>query len=222
MAKRRSIESEMRDDIVRGRIAPESWLRLEDLKARFDVGFSPIREALSRLSAEGLVSLEPNRGFRVAGLSREDLGDIAVVRCAVETNALRRSIEQGDHDWEVGIIAAMHLYRRKSERAFEGEAELQAWENAHEALHAALISACGSPRLLELQKRLQDQHLRYRRLIVIPQLSPDVHVEEHERLVALTLDRKVEEAVVAIQRHMMITVDALEKAQFWDTETLTA
>lgn len=221
VAKRRSIENEMRDDIVRGRIAPETWLRMEDLKARFDVGFSPIREALSRLSAEGLVSLEPNRGFQVAALSREDLADIAVVRCAVETNALRRSIERGGHDWEVGIIAAMHLYRRKSERAFEGEDELQAWENAHEAFHAALIAACGSPRLLGLQKRLQDQHLRYRRLIVIPQLPPEVHVEEHERLVALTLDRKVEEAVVAIERHMMITVDALDKAQFWDAAALT-
>lgn len=217
MVKRRSIESEMRDAIVRGQIAPASWLRLEDLKARFDVGFSPIREALSRLSAEGLVSLEPNRGFRVAGLSRADLNDIAVTRCAVETQALRRSIERGDHDWEGGIIAAMHRYRRKSERAYEGEDELQAWESAHEALHAALVSACESPRLLELQKRLQDQHLRYRRLIVMPQLPPDVHVEEHERLVALTLDRKVDEAVAAIQRHMMITVDALDRAQFWLT-----
>ncbi|HEX8421291.1 MAG TPA: FCD domain-containing protein [Sphingomonas sp.] len=221
VAKRRSIESEMRDDIVRGRIAPESWLRMEDLKARFDVGFSPIREALARLSAEGLVSLEPNRGFQVAALSREDLHDIAVVRCAIETSALRRSIERGGHDWEVGIIAAMHLYRRKSERAFESEDELQAWENAHEALHAALISACGSPRSLALQKRLQDQHLRYRRLIVIPQLSPEVHVEEHERLVALALERDVEKAVIAIQQHMMITVDALEKSQFWDGTTPT-
>jgi DNA-binding GntR family transcriptional regulator len=216
---KRSIESEMRDDIVRGRIAPSSWLRMEELKARFDVGFSPIREALARLSAKGLVELEPNRGFRVPDLSRDDLYDIAVTRCAVESAALRRSIELGGHDWEGGIVAAMHRYRRKSERAFESEADLKDWEEAHEALHAALISSCGSPRLIAMQKLLQDQHMRYRRVIVIPQLSADVHVEEHERLVALVLDRRVEEAVTAIERHMMITVDALDRARFWETAT---
>jgi DNA-binding GntR family transcriptional regulator len=109
----------------------------------------------------------------------------------------------------------MHQYRRKSEVAFDGEAQLRAWEAAHEALHAALIGACRSPRLMESQKRLQDQHMRYRRLIVIPAVSPEAHIEEHERLVALALDRKVDEAVVAIEAHMMITVDALEKADFW-------
>jgi DNA-binding GntR family transcriptional regulator len=205
----------MRDDIVRGRLAPASWLRLEELKARFDAGFSPIREGLSKLVAEGLVELEPNRGFRVAGLSRADLEDIAVARCAIETVALRRAITFGGDDWEAGVVAAMHQYRRKSEVAFDGEAQLRAWEAAHEALHAALIGACRSPRLMESQKRLQDQHMRYRRLIVIPAVSPEAHIEEHERLVALALDRKVDEAVVAIEAHMMITVDALEKADFW-------
>jgi DNA-binding GntR family transcriptional regulator len=221
MAKGRSVEGEMRDDIVRGRLAPAAWLRMEELKARFDVGFSPIREALSRLAAEGLVELEPNRGFRVTGLSREDLEDIAVVRAAIEGKALRRSIEQGCHEWEAGVIAAMHRYRRKSERASESETELQAWEDAHEALHAALIAACGSPRLLGLQKRLQDQHLRYRRVIVLPRLAAEVHIEEHERLVALALDRKTDEAVAAIERHMMITVDALDRVGFWESAVPT-
>jgi DNA-binding GntR family transcriptional regulator len=67
------IQQLLRADIVRGVFAPDQPLRMEALKARFDSGFSPIREALSRLLAEGLVVLEPNRGFRVSGLSREDL-----------------------------------------------------------------------------------------------------------------------------------------------------
>jgi DNA-binding GntR family transcriptional regulator len=210
----------MRDDIVRGRISADSWLRMEDLRERFDVGFSPIREALSRLAAEGLVELEPNRGFRVASLSRTDLIDIAVTRAAIETAALRRSIMLGDHEWEVGVIAAMHRYQLKSEGAFDDEDSLQAWEDSHEALHAALIAACGSTRLRLTQKRLQDQHLRYRRVIVMPQIPADAHVAEHERLVALALGRKVDEAVAAIERHMMITVDALDRTNFWETSGL--
>ena len=217
MAKPRSIEKEMRDEIVRGRISADSWLRMEDLKLRFDTGFSPIREALSRLSAEGLVELEPNKGFRVPALSRDDLADIAIMRVAIEVAALRRSIALGDHEWEVGVIAAMHRYRLKSATAFETEASLQAWEDSHDALHASLIGACASPRLLAAQKRLQDQHLRYRRMIVVPHVPVDAHVEEHERLVALVLGRKADEAVEAIERHMMITVDALDRARFWET-----
>ena len=201
---------------MRGALAPASRLRMEELKARFDVGFSPLREALSRLVGEGLVELEPNRGFRVTPLSHADLTDIAVTRSAVETTALRLSIEHGDEDWEAGVVAAMHLYRRRAEVAFDGGDQLAAWEVAHDALHAALIGACGSPRLLQMQRQLQDQHLRYRRLIVIPQVAGDAHVEEHERLVALALGRQVDAAVEQIHQHMMITVDALQHAQFWE------
>jgi len=213
-----SLDAVLRDQIVRGQLAPASRLRMDELKGRFDVGYSPIREALSRLIGEGLVEFEPNRGFRVAALSREDLEDIAVARTAVEVMALRRSIERGDDTWESSIVAAMHRYRRRSEHAFDGEEDLRAWEIAHDELHFALISACGSPRLIEQQKRLQEQHLRYRRLIVVPEVSPDTHIEEHEKLVSVVLDRDVEQAVREIERHLMITVDALGRAQFWTKE----
>jgi len=89
------------------------------------------------------------------------------------------------------------------------------WEKAHDELHAALVAACDSPRLMELQRRLQDQHLRYRRLIVVPQVGHGVHVEEHERLVGLVLARDADAAAGLIESHMMITVDALESAKFW-------
>jgi len=212
-----SLDQAIRRDIMHGVLAPASRLRMDDLKARFDVGLSPIREALSRLVGEGLVEFEANRGFRVSPLSKADLADVAVTRCAVEVAALRLSIAQGDEQWEANLIAAMHLYRRRAPTAFDSAEALTAWEAAHDALHAALIGACESTRLLALQRQLQDQHLRYRRLIVIPQVAGDVHIEEHERLVALALDRNVEAAVAHIERHMMITVDALQGAHFWES-----
>ena len=210
------IEAMMRHSIVRGEFMPDSWLRMEDLKARFSVGFSPIREALSRLVGEGLIDFEPNKGFRVKGLSQADLEDISITRVAVETTALALAIERGDDRWEAGVVGALHHYRRKAENAFATEETLQAWEKAHDELHVALISACKSERLLTLQKRLQDQHLRYRRLIVIPQVSQEAHVEEHEMLVDLALSRKTEEAVEQIARHMRITVETLSAAGLWN------
>jgi hypothetical protein len=59
------------------------------------------------LLAESLVVLEPNRGFRVSGLSREDLYDVAIARIAVETTALRLAIRDGDDRWEAGVVGAM-------------------------------------------------------------------------------------------------------------------
>lgn len=218
MAKVDNLESKMRRAIMSGELAPASRLRMEELKGRFDVGFSPIRETLSRLIGEGLVELEPNKGFRVTPLSRDDLYDIATARCAIEVAALRRSIERGDDAWEAGVVGAMHQYRKKSATAFRDESSLAEWEVAHDGLHAALIAACGSGRLIELQRRLQDQHLRYRRLIVLPQVDHHPHEEEHERLVAAVLDRDVGRATDLIERHMMITVDALDAAEFWPSE----
>jgi DNA-binding GntR family transcriptional regulator len=215
MAKTDSLDDVIRQDILHGTLPPASRLRMEDLKARFDVGFSPIREALSRLAGEGLVQFEANRGFRVTPLSRDDLIDIAVTRRAVEAEALRLSLALGDEEWEARLVAAMHLYRKRAVNAFDDAATLAAWEEAHDALHAALIGACGSPRLMALQRQLQEQHLRYRRLIVIPQVSGDAHVEEHERLVAMALDRDARAAIADMERHLMITVDALNQAEFW-------
>jgi DNA-binding GntR family transcriptional regulator len=214
--KAATIENSMREGILRGEFAPDSWLRMEDLKARFTVGFSPIREALSRLVGEGLVEFEPNRGFRVKGLGRADLEDIAVARMAVEVTALRASIEKGDDRWESDILGALHRYRRRAEKAFDDDVSLLAWEQAHDELHAALISACGSPRLMDLQRRLQEQHVRYRRLIVIPEVASQAHVAEHERLVELALARDADTAVAHISDHMRITVDALAASGFWD------
>lgn len=214
MTKVADLEDAMREGILCGDLKPDSWLRMEELKARFAVGFSPIREALSRLVGEGMVEFEANRGFRVRGLSKSDLLDIAVTRTAVEGMALKRAIAQGDDRWEASVVGAMHHYRRKAANAFDSDETLLAWEAAHDELHAALISACGSPRLILLQTRLQEQHLRYRRLIVVPHVGAEVHVAEHEQLVDYTLARDLDAAVAHIERHMMITVDALSDANF--------
>ncbi|MCQ4160549.1 FCD domain-containing protein [Roseomonas sp. GC11] len=210
------VEELLKADIARGVFAPSQPLRMELLKARFDAGLSPIREALSRLLAEGIVELEANRGFRVPALSRADLLDIAITRGAVETAAVRRAIALGDDAWEAQIVGALHHYKRLAARAFEEDAALEAWEKAHDALHRALICACGSPRLLALQARYQEQHLRYRRLIVIPEVSRDAHIAEHENLVATVLARDAAAAAAAVERHMMITADVLDAAGYWD------
>ena len=87
-----SLESTKADDIavlieeaiVSGELAPGSVLRQEQLSERFGVSRTPVREALRKLAALGLVSFEPNRGVRVRTLSHEDLREAFLVRAELE------------------------------------------------------------------------------------------------------------------------------------------
>lgn len=219
MSKRRDVELGLRQAIANGEFPPNAALRMEVLKQRFEVGFSPIREALAQLASEGLVNLVPNKGFHVASLSPDQLYDVAFVRFTVESAALRRAMERGDDHWEGEVIAAMHRYRRKAQAVSNGTVGFESLEVTHDDLHRALVSACGSPRLLDFQRRLQEQHASYRRLIRFVEIESEAHIEEHEKLVALTLERNVDAAVAELEQHLQITVDILQAAHFWKPNT---
>jgi DNA-binding GntR family transcriptional regulator len=100
-------------DIVAGALKPDAKLRIEELKERYDMGASPLREALFRLASLGFVTNSTRRGFRVAPMSRSDLEDITLVRQTIEAAALRRAMVSGSDDWEVGIVAALAKARSR-------------------------------------------------------------------------------------------------------------
>ena len=77
----------LEDEIVGGSIAPGTVLRQEQLSERFDVSRTPVREALRRLAALGLVSFEPNRGVRVRSISSSELREAFLVRAELEALA---------------------------------------------------------------------------------------------------------------------------------------
>ena len=77
----------LEEAIVSGELAPGTVLRQEQLSEQFEVSRTPIREALRKLAALGLVSFEPNRGVRVRTISREDLYEAFLVRAELESLA---------------------------------------------------------------------------------------------------------------------------------------
>ena len=97
----------IRADIVTCRLMPNDRLTLEALRERYQVGWSPIREALMRLEAEGMVRLEQNKGFRVAAVSRDSLCDLMQSRIELESITLRRSIENGGVEWEADLLGGL-------------------------------------------------------------------------------------------------------------------
>ncbi|MGH3133584.1 MAG: GntR family transcriptional regulator, partial [Gaiellaceae bacterium] len=77
----------LEEAIVSGEIPPGSVLRQEHLSEQFQVSRTPVREALRRLAALGLVTFEPNRGVRVRMLARDELREAFLVRAELESLA---------------------------------------------------------------------------------------------------------------------------------------
>jgi len=194
-------------DILGGVLAPDSRLGIAETSARYGVGATPLREALSRLSARGLVNAIGKRGFRVQSISREDLADIVLVRSVLERQAIRLSIAAGDGAWEGAIVGALHQLKRyiaENPRGF-GEGE-PAFDALHKQFHASLLGACGSPRLLAAFSRLYDEAYRYRRLMMATFKSHSDFVRGHEILAEAAIDRATERAEALVEAHIASTL----------------
>lgn len=186
-------------------------LRFADLQALCSMSVTPVREALARLTAEGLTTLDDHKGYRVARLSLRELRDITVNRQLCEGEALRLSVLNGDAAWEGRLVAAHHLMSRlPRERADIPSAVRDDWEQNHAAFHAALISACGSPILLEICDKLFNRANQYRRVsISMPGQIRDV-AAEHRDILERAIARDADGAVAALRLHYQHTADTLE------------
>ncbi|MEJ2612042.1 MAG: FCD domain-containing protein [Candidatus Thiodiazotropha sp.] len=198
----------LRDDIIRGEFQPGSKLRIELLKQRYGMGATPLREALSRLTQNGFVTTEGQRGFRVSVTSLDDLEDITDMRVVLETLALKKSFEVGDDEWEARVIASFHQLS-KIETATEPD--LERWEERNRAYHLALISACHSKWLRRFYETLYDQHKRYRNLARIDRSVPrDVHAE-HSAICDAALERNITKACQENENHIRRTAEVVAK-----------
>ena len=195
----------LRDDIVAGVLPPEARLRLRDLTARFGFGATPLREALSRLAAEGFVVFEGQKGFSVPPVTRVHLLDITRSRQFVEPEALRQAMGEGGAAWEDEIVTSLSLLKREVERRTDGEAWLDIYEAKHHRFHRALIAACPLVSLRAFCDELYMQTTRYRRLM--KSATPDWPrlAAAHDALAECVLARDEAAATEALRRHIGTT-----------------
>jgi DNA-binding GntR family transcriptional regulator len=201
----------LRAGILSGEIAPGSKVRTQNLRERLDVSLGAVREALSQLMAEGLVTAEAHRGYTVVPLSVEDLRDLTRVRTEIETLCLNWSIEAGKLEWESEVIAAAHRLT-KTLRTDDRSAVSPQWIAAHDTYHSALVSACGSPRLLQIRKQLYDLSERYRKMesaLVPRDRNPN---EEHKQIAEAAVDRDIPLAIRLMRAHIELTTENIVKA----------
>lgn len=198
----------LRQQILNATLKPGERLRFDELREQLDAGMSPLREALTRLASDGLVTLEEHKGYRVAPVSRADLTDLAQVRGDIESLAVTRAILYGDAAWEGRILAALHELSKKSKLTAAGEIDY-GWEDLHQHFHYTLVSDCRSPRLLQFRQVLSDQATRYRRLSVQYLREPRNDLEEHREISNAVIGRRTDDAVYLLKRHYARTVEIL-------------
>lgn len=204
------LEEQVPQDIINGHLKPGSKMRLKELSAHYDAGVIPLHEALSRLAMTGFVSAVDQKGFSVQHVSAPELQDIMLARLHIECKALELSISNGDIDWESRIIAAHHRMEHYAMRHPDTHQLNLEWEEAHEALHSALLSNCGSPWLLRFVDMLCDRMLRYRAIAVTLQESETRDIAlEHRQLMEVTLARDSKQATTFLSEHYLRTMEIL-------------
>jgi GntR family carbon starvation induced transcriptional regulator len=198
----------LRLDILHCRLRPGSRLLFKDLRKQYGSGLSPLREALMRLVADGLVALEVNKGFRVAPVSREELIDIANTLFELEAIAIRLAIEKGDDRWEGNIVARFHELSKRSMFTSGGTLD-EEWQARNVAFHEALYAACGSPLLLLFCRAVSERYSRYRRLWD-QQAEPSRNVaREHEQILSAVIARETDAALSLLKKHRSRTTTGI-------------
>lgn len=203
----------LRQAIVRGDFEPDARLRVEELSRRLSVSSSPLREALNRLSEQGLVRALENRGFRVAPLTAAGVSDLARVRTLVECEALRDAIAHGGDHWEAQAVAAGHALALAERRLGDQPRTLDDdWSSRHRAFHLSLYAACTSPLLLDLADVLFDNAERYRRWAARWRQAPRRKHDEHQQLLKAALARDADRAAELLRQHIARTEQLVSAA----------
>ena len=210
----------LRSEILLAHLRPGQALKLSVLGSTYDLSWTPLREALSRLEADRLVVAQHNRGYIVAPLRQEDLEDLQRTRLAVELPALLESMQRGGEAWESALITAHYrLSRCLSPLETRDTTALAAWEERHDQFHTALLSACSSGWLLHFQQQIGDQLRRYHRILGAlsgsgsdAPLPATIALQHHTRLMEAALEHDIARATALLAEHVESTIQVSQPA----------
>jgi len=208
-----AIYNQIKQDLLRGAFPAGHRLNIKELSERYRTSVNPIREALSRLSAERIIDQREQRGFSVPVLNEQDLAELVKTRCWVEEIALRESICNRTETYEVELVTAFHRLARTAFLLDEGNPNPD-WEARHRAFHLALLANCGSSSLLAFCDHLMFQATRARYLAVTTRTDEGrLRNDEHEAIMNAALAGETRDAVQMLKAHYTLTLELVRKAR---------
>ena len=156
-----SLHTRLRDGILKGSFPPGSVLRQEELARRFGASRVPLREAMTRLEAEGLLVLRPRRGYAVLSLDPAEIREIFELRAVVEEHLAGFAAELRTKKDLSGVL---HALRRMEQIAAKAPHDAGKWLDANSAFHAALLGAAHQRHAGRFAGMLRDQVEPYIRI----------------------------------------------------------
>jgi DNA-binding GntR family transcriptional regulator len=193
--------------ILSGALPPGERLRIEVLAEMLEMSPMPIREALRRLDAAGLVEHQPHRATVVTELSLADLQEVYQARLALEPLAVRlaamRFTSEDAADATASLVRYVDAHRRR-----DGS---ETWRS-HTDFHFALYRAARSRWLIRLITPLWESSERYRRASLAVERSLEERNSEHERILAACSVREPDAAAREMHGHLALTANLLAHA----------
>lgn len=198
----RATYGKLRADVLSGEWKPGSKLLMHELRERYQVGASPLREALNRLASEDWVVHNDQRGFSVAKISAEQLTDLVETRITVESMALAQAFARRSPAWEEKVVLSFHRLSRTA-RSVQPESfeENPEWERLHRDFHMTLLEGCGSPLLVGFCEQLYDLAYRYRQLAAQKAYKRRNELDEHKAVFDAVMASRLEDAQRLITEH---------------------
>lgn len=190
----------LRDRILRGEFAPETPIRQEAIASELQVSKIPVREALVKLEQEGLVTLQPNRGFIVCGLSGAEAEDIYDLRLKIEPDLAAAGATRATEDQRTLARGALAALEAETHRGGTVTQRL------NRAFHMSLVLPAARPLSLQLLERLHAMSERYVRVHLRPEGRNERAEREHRALLALWLARDADGVIRATRDHIAATL----------------
>jgi DNA-binding GntR family transcriptional regulator len=198
----------LREQILGGAVPPGAELRQEVLARQFGVSRVPIREAMSRLQAEGLIVLRPRRGFAVISLDIAEIIEIFELRMAVEQHALETASRLRSEN-DVREVEALLV---GMETLNPAEGSMPAWLKLNRDFHARLVASANRSRLSSITSNLRDAVEPYIRLECYVTGEVEDASHEHREIFDAFKSRDSTRAGEIIRDHCLGSMNRLVKS----------
>jgi len=201
------VDSRLQAEIAIGTLLPGNRVKVNDLAAAWKVSPGPVREAVQRLAARGVLTMTPQRGARVATVSLREARELYALRIQLEPQALQNSVEHSDQAYLDEVQAAYASFMALQKRRGADRPTASEVYGRHRDFHDATLGRCTDGWLLHLVGVLMDQTMRYVRYSYA---RPAPRLDEHAALFERILAGDVEGSVVSLRAHLAESAANLE------------
>lgn len=211
--KKINLVDKIKQDIMSTRFPPGMALRVSFLKSHYEVGATPIREALCYLASTGLVVETPNCGFTVHAISMTELFDLYKSRLLLEKVMVESSAKHPNADWEAKLTGAFYQLNKletieNNDREYEKN-----WEIAHSNFHQILVENCQLETLKAMWAQLYLKTERYRKLWFsgAPSREFNNSIDEHNKLYSASITYDYQTIFSLLEIHYQAFLEHIQK-----------